>query len=98
MAGTRYSRDDDRFQALLHILNRLFRTNSQTGGIVNAIPILKTIAPEITGHKESLEHITNLKEFFKVSDTCRILPSLDFLPGKKYPVGHHELKLNELAT
>jgi hypothetical protein len=72
VAGTRYSRDDDHFKALLPVLSRLFRGGSQTGGIVNAVPILKTIAPEITGHKETVEHITYLKEFFKVSDNCRI--------------------------
>jgi hypothetical protein len=72
VAGTRYSRDDDQFQTLLLALNHLFRSTSQAGGIVNAVPILKTIAPEITGHKETLEHTTYLKEFFRVSDNCGI--------------------------
>lgn len=78
VAGARYPRDDDRLQALLHALTRLFRTGSQTGGIVNAVPALKKVAPQISGYRENLEHINNLKAFLKVSDTCRILLSSDF--------------------
>jgi hypothetical protein len=78
VAGARYTRDDDRLRALLHALTRLFRTGSQAGGIVNAVPTLKKIAPQISGYRENLEHINNLKAFFKVSDTCRILSLSDF--------------------
>lgn len=65
VSGARYSRDDDRLRALLHILTRLFRTGSQIGGIVNAVPALQKIAPQISGYRENLEHITNLKAFLK---------------------------------
>ncbi|KDR22559.1 methyl farnesoate epoxidase-like isoform X2 [Zootermopsis nevadensis] len=65
VAGTRYSRGDARLQDLLHALTRLFRSGSQTGGIVNAVPILKIIAPQVTGHQETLDHVTNLKFFFR---------------------------------
>jgi hypothetical protein len=72
VAGTRYSRGYACLQALLHALTLLFRTGSQTGGIVNAVPVLKIIAPQLTGHRETLEHVTNLKAFFKVSHFCII--------------------------
>ncbi|KAJ9577737.1 hypothetical protein L9F63_005730 [Diploptera punctata] len=65
LAGSRFSRDDARLQALLDSLMRLFRSGSQTGSIVNVIPVLKLIAPRITGHSEQVEHITKLQTFFR---------------------------------
>jgi hypothetical protein len=70
IAGTRFSRDDTHLQALLHTLTHLFRTGSQTGGILNAVPVLKKITPQITGYAENVENITNFKDFFKVSHIC----------------------------
>lgn len=65
IAGVRYERDDQRMKDLFDKLNRAFRIGSVTGGIASMFPILKKIAPELSGYKHTMDTIKELQDFFR---------------------------------
>ena len=73
LAGTRYSRDDPELQDLLSRIKENFRSGNPTGGIVALFPILKRIAPGLSGHKKAADNLHELQEFFRVSNGYFIL-------------------------
>jgi hypothetical protein len=67
IAGFRYKLDDPEHLILLEKLRRAFRTGDPSGGLVNMFPILKTIAPRLSGYAESMAIISDMQNFFRVS-------------------------------
>jgi hypothetical protein len=68
IAGSHYSRDDEDLLILLGKVRRLFRSGNPSGGLVNMFPILKAIAPGLSGHTESMESISDMQNYFRVSN------------------------------
>jgi hypothetical protein len=67
MAGSHYSRNDEELLTLLEKTRRFFRSGNPSGGIVNIFPILKTIAPGLSGHTEAMESLLDMQNYFRVS-------------------------------
>ncbi|XP_044259444.1 probable cytochrome P450 303a1 [Tribolium madens] len=63
MAGIRYSPEDKNLKSLQDILGRLFSTVDMVGAPFSQFPILKFIAPEISGYKLYVETHLQLWEF-----------------------------------
>ncbi|CAH0545699.1 unnamed protein product [Brassicogethes aeneus] len=55
MAGVRYHPDDKNMQELLAIMAKLFGTVDMTGALFSRFPILKYIAPEMSGYNIMVE-------------------------------------------
>jgi hypothetical protein len=68
MAGHHYSRNDKELLVILDKATRLFRSGNPSGGLVNIFPILKTIAPGLSGHRETMESNADLQNYFRVSN------------------------------
>lgn len=75
MAGSHYSRNDEELLTLLEKVSRLFRSGNPSGGLVNIFPILKTIAPGLSGHTEGMESLLDMQNYFRVSN---IVPNFNF--------------------
>lgn len=69
IAGTRYAHDDSDFKLLLHKLEFLFRSGSASRNLADIFPVLKKIAPGLSGHQKIMESFNELKNFFRVSST-----------------------------
>jgi hypothetical protein len=67
IAGARYSRDDAELLILLEKLRRLFRSGNPGGGIVGVFPILMKIAPVLSGYAKTLDTVSDMQDFFRVS-------------------------------
>jgi hypothetical protein len=69
IAGTRYAHDDADFKALLQKLDFIFGSSSVSGNLTATFPVLKKIAPELCGHKKTMESFNDLMNFFRLSTT-----------------------------
>ncbi|KAG8237958.1 hypothetical protein J437_LFUL018002 [Ladona fulva] len=67
MAGKRYSQDDEEFKHLLRILNDLFRSGQISGGFLNTLPILRFVAPDMSGYTQQMVTFTAVHEFIRKS-------------------------------
>ncbi|XP_069696214.1 methyl farnesoate epoxidase-like [Periplaneta americana] len=65
IAGVTYERDDARLKYLFEKLNESFRLGNASGNVVNMFPILKKIAPRLSGYKPFLESVKDLQDFFR---------------------------------
>lgn len=63
-AGNRISRKDARLQKLLDLFNRRSKLFDLSGGLLTQFPLLRFIAPEMTGYNLIVEFNKELKEFF----------------------------------
>jgi hypothetical protein len=68
MAGSHYSRNDEELLTLLEKVNRLFRSGNPSGTLPNIFPILKVIAPRLSGHTEATESLLDMQNYFRVSN------------------------------
>jgi hypothetical protein len=71
MAGSQYSRNDKELLIILEKVNRMFRAGNPSGSLINIFPILKTIAPGLSGHKEKISRISDLQDYFRVSNVIQ---------------------------
>lgn len=67
IAGSHYSRNDEELLTLLEKVSRFFRSGNPSGGLVNFFPILKTIAPVLSGHTEAKESLLDMQNYFRKS-------------------------------
>jgi hypothetical protein len=68
MAGIRYSRNDEELLTLLEKVTRAFRSGNPSGGLSNMFPILKAIAPGLSGHTEARAGLCDMQNYFRVSN------------------------------
>jgi hypothetical protein len=76
MSGTRYARDDEELQSILKGLDKIFRSGTQSGRFLDTFPIFRRFLPESKAYKESVDCISNLRNFVKVCSTknwCSII-------------------------
>jgi len=66
IAGVRYSHDDPKLSSLLDIVDDLFKSGS-IGGFSQVFPILRKIAPGLTGEQEQLKAYRAIQNFIRVS-------------------------------
>lgn len=66
VAGERFSHDDDRLNELLKMIEVSFRTVDISGSMLNQLPILRYIAPRLTGYQYFKTTTDNLNGFIEV--------------------------------
>ncbi|PSN29261.1 Methyl farnesoate epoxidase [Blattella germanica] len=67
-AGTRYARDDAEIKPVLLRLKKVFQTGSPSGGLVQAFPILRRIAPGLVGYAASMQNLQEMQSMFRVKE------------------------------
>lgn len=65
-AGQRFSHDDDRLNELLRMVEKCFRSFDLSSSMLNQLPILRYLAPRVTGYYDFKTTIHSLNEFFEV--------------------------------
>lgn len=65
IAGVTYERNDERLKYLFEKINRAFRAGSAAGNAANAFPILRKIAPGLSGYKHVMDTVKDLQDFFR---------------------------------
>ncbi|PNF20447.1 Methyl farnesoate epoxidase [Cryptotermes secundus] len=65
LGGERHSHDDREFKALLQKITRLFRTGNPSGDIVDVLPFLRLIFPNLAGYRERNIATTGGHNFFR---------------------------------
>jgi hypothetical protein len=68
MACSHYSLNDEELLTLLEKVSRFFRSGNPSGSLVNIFPILKIIAPGLSGHTEAKESLSDMQNYFRVSN------------------------------
>nr|CAD7398393.1 unnamed protein product [Timema poppensis] len=76
MAGIRYSPDDLELKKLQDLLTELFAKIDMVGCLFSHFPVLRFIAPELSGYKQFLYIHQKLWVFLKVIDSSARLPTL----------------------
>jgi hypothetical protein len=71
IAGSHYSRNDEELLIILEKVNRMFRAGNPSGTLANIFPILKIIAPGLSGHTEVMGGISDLQDYFRVSNVIK---------------------------
>lgn len=74
VAGERFSHDDDRLNELLRMIEKSFKAFDISGGMLNQMPVLRYIAPRLTGYKYFKTTTDNLNGFIEVNFTL-LMPS-----------------------
>ncbi|XP_071454081.1 methyl farnesoate epoxidase-like [Hetaerina americana] len=65
MSGKRYSIDDAHLKKLFNLLTRTFRSGQVSGGLLNALPWIRFIFPNVTQYRDNMETWTSLQAFIK---------------------------------
>lgn len=67
IAGERFSHDDSRLNELLRMIEKSFRVFDISGSMLNQLPILRYVAPGLTGYQNFKTTINNLNGFIEVN-------------------------------
>ncbi|XP_063231673.1 methyl farnesoate epoxidase-like isoform X2 [Bacillus rossius redtenbacheri] len=65
LAGTRIAHDDDEFNKLIEIVFEVMRSGNPAGGIINVMPFLRHVFPNIGAYKTSTDAVKDLHHYFK---------------------------------
>lgn len=74
----RFEFDDERLQKLLHMIHECFRVIDMSGGLLNLIPWIRHLAPNLSGYRPLVNAHTPLWKFIEVKSAPFRYP-LDFL-------------------
>lgn len=66
MAGERFEIEDVRLIKLLQIIHDAFRLTDMSGGMLNQMPFLRHIAPDVSGYTQTVSVLTRMWEFLEV--------------------------------
>jgi methyl farnesoate epoxidase/farnesoate epoxidase len=67
LGGVRHSHNDGDFKELLQKITRLFRTGNPSGDIIDVLPFLRFLFPNLAGYKERNAGTIGGQNFFRVS-------------------------------
>ena len=74
LAGYRFALNDKRLMELLDIVHASFRMIDASGGLLNQMPFLRFIAPNLSGYNEILAILNRMWNFLRVSNSlCGII-------------------------
>ncbi|EFN67203.1 Probable cytochrome P450 305a1 [Camponotus floridanus] len=67
VAGSRFDLDEEnpKLKEILSILNDLIRNSNVSGGILNYLPLLRYIIPNVTGFTVLNQRLTRMSQFFR---------------------------------
>ena len=71
MAGIRYSHTDNELKKLQGLLTELFANIDMVGCLFSQFPVLRFLAPEMSGYKQFIYIHQKLWEFLKVTSKMR---------------------------
>lgn len=64
---SRYSLDDQRLKHLGDLITRLFKAADMSGGILNFLPFLRHVIPDLIGYTELRTIHNQIHEFIEVT-------------------------------
>jgi methyl farnesoate epoxidase/farnesoate epoxidase len=67
LGGVRHSHNDGDFKALLQKITRLFRVGNPSGDILDVLPFLRFIFPDLGGYRERSIGTVEAQKFIRVS-------------------------------
>nr|ARE68678.1 methyl farnesoate epoxidase [Epicauta chinensis] len=65
MAGERFNVNDERLLKLLQIIHDAFRLTDMSGGMLNQLPFLRFVAPDVCGYNKIVSILTRMWEFLE---------------------------------
>lgn len=77
MAGERFNLDDERLRKLCGIIHDAFRTTDMCGGVLNHLPLLRYVAPNLIGYNRTVDTLRRLWAFIDVILIYRKRSSLE---------------------
>lgn len=73
VAGRRFELDDKKARMLIDNIHTSFRLQDMSGGILNQMPFLRFICPELTSFNKLKDVLGNLTSFVKVQKNFAII-------------------------
>lgn len=67
LGGVRHSQNDTEFTTLLQKITKLFRTGNPSGDIIDIIPFLRHLFPDVAGYKDRMIGTVCSQNYFRVS-------------------------------
>lgn len=74
----RFEFDDERLQKLLHMIHECFRVIDMSGGLLNLIPWIRHLAPNLSGYRPLVNAHKPLWKFLEVTPTSNQNPTQFF--------------------